>query len=358
MARRKARIPQGKKLQPAVKDLVFSLNVGGIGITTNDYVSLSQVASIVNRRFYRAGLNWAVAGIEFITPGPYTGEITISKVPDTWVASNAYEKSLRTWLKMNREALDETESIKPKFLDFKVFMDADHHAAGVGANLLPLGVGGTAATAGEWAMSTIHVPYATDVTNSGFDSMREFDLIWTGASFPGAGASGNDAVSLIEGYAASRGLPDILDPNAPDDAADSVGATPENWMTAVFNEGTTQSHEVVEDLLSENNLAPYPFEGATVGGVTFADTQYPGGANQLPGPQIFDNVKMTNSTVGAKAYVPGTNFQGGLIKISNTPLQYPLPNGELTNAFGSVAMIIRLVPGPHRGYMCQDQKDV
>ena len=66
---------------------------------------------------------------------------------------------------------------------------------------------------------------------------------------------------------------------------------------------------------------------------------------------------MTNSTVGAKAFVPGTNFQGGLIKISTTPRQYPLGEG-LTNAFGNVAMIIRLVPGPHRGYMCRSMKDV
>jgi hypothetical protein len=181
----------------------------------------------------------------------------------------------------------------------------------------------------------------------------DFEFVWTGANYPGAGASGKNAVSLIEGYAASRALPDITDPNAPDDAADTTGTTPENWISAIDNESSSQVDRVITDMLEENKQAPYPFENDGVHG----DTMYPGGANQQPGLQIYDSVKMTNSTVGAKARVPGTNFQGGLIKISTTPKQYPLGDG-LTNAFGAVAMIIRLVPGSHRGYMCQKMQDV
>ncbi len=347
MARRKARIPQGKKIQPAVKDLIFDLNVGGIGVTTHDYVSLSQVASIVNRRFYRAGLNWAVAGFEFITPGPYTGEVSISKIPDTWVASNAWEKGFRTWQKMNNEALAESESARPKFLDFKVFMDSDHHANGVAANLLPLNASGVA-TAGAWEMSQMVIP-----TSAQPGATYEREFIWTGANYPGAGASGLDAVSLIEGYAASRALPDVLDPNLPDDMDDAEGNVPQNWIAATFNEGTDQTDDVLETMF-DYQQSPYPYENDG----THTDTQYPGGANQLPGLQIYDVAKMSNTTVGAKATIPGTNFQGGLIKISNTPRQYSLPNGDTTNAFGSVQMIIRLVPGPHRGYMCQPMQDV
>ena len=133
MARRKARIPQGKKLQPSVKTLAFRFAAGVAGRT--DTIDLSQCASLVNRRFYRQGLNWAVAGFTFFTTG--TGGINIFKIPDTWVASNAWEKGFHAWNDMNNEALESTESIKPKFTDFKVYMDEIHHAAGVGANLLP-----------------------------------------------------------------------------------------------------------------------------------------------------------------------------------------------------------------------------
>ena len=132
MARRKARVPQGKKLQPAVKTMLFNITTSG-----PQTIDLSQCASLANRRFYRQGLNWAVAGFTFITSGSQAGTIGVAKIPDTWVSSNAWEKGFRTWNKLNDEALDEAESIKPKFTDFKVFMDAIHHDAGSPANLIP-----------------------------------------------------------------------------------------------------------------------------------------------------------------------------------------------------------------------------
>jgi hypothetical protein len=139
MARRKAR--SSGKLEPAVKTLIFSLPAG------NRFIDLSQVCSIVNRRFYRQGLNWAVSSLEVqAIPNPAelfaTGTVRISKIPDTWIASNAWEKGMRSWLKLQNEAVDELPSVKPKFLDFKVYADADHHALGSGANLMPLDFSG------------------------------------------------------------------------------------------------------------------------------------------------------------------------------------------------------------------------
>ncbi len=332
MARRKARVPQGKKLQPAVKTMRFFLTRG-----STQYVDISQCASLMNRRFYRQGLNWAVAGITIFTDTAQGGEIVIYKVPDTWVASNAWEKGFRSWDKLNSEALDEADSVKAKFTDFKVFMDAEHHAAGVAANLLPIDESGNPYVEGTWDMSDIVIP---TTNNPGLSDA--FEIVWTGANYPGAGASGQDAVSLIEGYAASRGLPDIRDPNAPADAADAAGATPENWLTGMFNDGTTQDSAIVEDLITENNKAPYPFENDG----THVDTQYPGGANQAPGPEVHDAVFITPTTVGGKTSIAGTNFQGGLLKIVNSVDQ------------GNVVMLLHLIPGPHRGYLCQPMQDV
>ncbi len=336
MARRKARVPQGKKLQPAVKTLAFQIPAGVAG--RDDTIDLSQCASLLNRRFYRQGLNWAVAGFTFFTTG--TGGINIYKIPDTWVASNAWHKGFSHWQEMNQNALDSSESVKPRFLDFKVFMDETHHASGVGANLLPVDSAGTAATPGEWAMSTYVIP-DTDSTSN------EREVVWTGANYPGNGASGLNAVSLIEGYAASRGLPDIRDPNAPVDASDAFGATPENWLSGLDSEGVDQDETVLENMIADNNEAPYPFENGTnpAGGV-FADTQYPGGANQLPGLQVHDSLLVTGTTVGGKTSAPGGNFQGGFIRINNTI------------DTGIVALLVHLVPGGHRGYMCQPMQDV
>ncbi len=331
MARRKARMPQGKKIQPAVKTFNFILPIG-----SPSTIDLSQVASLMNRRFYRQGLNWAVAGIQFFTTG--TGGITVSKIPDTWVASNSWEKGFRAWQKMNNDALDEAESVRPRFLDYKVFMDATHHQAGSANNVLPIDSAGNIATAGEWEYSKYVVPFGPASPGNTTD----FDIVWTGANFPGASPLGTDAVSLIEGYAASRGLPQVLDPNTPTDAADADGSTPENWLSALQNEGIDQDSEVLADMISENNQAPYPYEGDG----TAVDTQYPGGANQLPALQIHSNSLVSATTIGGQTSVAGTNFQGGLIRIDNTI------------DVGNISMLVHLVPGSHRGYMCQPMTDV
>ncbi len=343
MARRKARIPQGKKLQPSVKTLAFNFQQGGEGGGT-DYIDLSQCASLVNRRFYRQGLNWAVAGFTFITTGG-SGNITIQKIPDTWVASNSWHKGFAAWNDMQQKALEDAESIKPKFNDFKVYMDAGHHNAGVGNNLIPVDETGTPFVLGTWDMSNMIIPDDTIVGNT-----RDREIIWTGENYPGAApVSGLNAVSLIEGYAASRGLPDIRDPNAPTDAGDAEGVTPQNWIAALDNEGIDQDAEVLQDMLTENIQAPYPFEnGPDPAGGVFTDTQYPGGANQAPGVEIHDVVGVSATTVGNVTKMGGGNFQGGLIKVFN----------NLVGGTGAQVLLVHLVPGHHRGYMCQKMQDV
>ncbi len=343
MARRKARVPQGKKIQPA------PLTITTLLTTTEPrsvfYASLSQMASLVNRRFYRAGLNWVVAGIKLVSLGSLTGAVAVHKIPSTWVASNAWEKGFRHWQEMNNEALEASESLKPKFLDFKVFMDAEHHAAGVSANLLPLSGNGTGSqlyTPGEWEMSSYQIPAANNAAGSADVYARE--IVWTGANYPGAGASGLNAVSLIEGYAASRGLPDILDPNTPDDAADASGGSPENWIQAIRNDGTDQDSQVLLDMIDENNLAPYPFENDG----TNLDTMYPGGANQGIGVELHDFIVFTSTTISETNYVKGGMFPGGLVKFDCTDFD---ENSQIMVMFD-------LVPGDHRGYHCHPMQEM
>ena len=348
---------RSKKLEPAVTELTFTgTNVpiagqgpGAVPGTVTVYVDLNQVNSLVNRRFYRQGLVNAVASIKITTQSVLAGTSTpvidnprgaveVAKLPTTWVMSNAWEKGMRSWQRMNREALEEAESIRPKFLDFKIYADAGHHAAGYAANLFPnsnlLGYL-PAATLGEWEPSKFVVP-KTD----GTDGVNNFEVIATGANFPGGGASSLNAVSLIEGYAASRGLPNILDPNTPDDAADASGPTPENWMAAIFNDGTTQDDGVITDMITENNLAPYPFENDGVN----TDTMYPGGANQLGGLQIHDFELITGSTIGGTTYLRGGSFPCGLLK-------FTFKNYDETYEILPYIQI-NLMPGHHRGLLC------
>ncbi len=346
MARNNNKLTRRKKIEPAVMTFHFTVDVPA-NSTINRFIDLSQCASILNRRFYRQGLNWPVSDFKVLSQSsnPLHGSVTIESLPTTWVMSNAWEKGFRVWQKMNNEALEEAESVKPKFLDFKIYADVNHHDAGFAANLLPTNVtlvaGGLSATPGTWDSSKYVVPAG------GALNVNEREVIATGASYPGlSAATGLNAVSLIEGYAASRGLPDVVDPNVPDDAASADGNVPENWMSALFNEGTQQADEVLEDMITENNKAPYPFENDGV----HTDTMYPGGVNQLPGLQIHSAEYITATTIGGTTHVKGGTFPCGLIGMRFT-------NSDPAASIGHV-IEISLVPGPHRGYLCEPMTEM
>ena len=341
MARRKARMPQGKKIQPAPLTMTFTLDVEQA--TQNRFtIDLSQCASLVSRRFYRQGLQWAVSGFTILAPEGASGSVIIDKIPDTWVASNAWQKGFSSWQKLNNESLEDTESIRPKFLDYKVHMDYLHSLDGKSSNLLPIDANGVEYTEGEWAYSEMVIPLTGPAaTNPGQVTTR--DIIWTGANYQGAGASGNNSVSLIEGYAASRGLPDILDPNAPADAGDIDGGQPENWIAATENEGTSQKDDVVEQMLVDNNQAPYPYENDGV----HIDTMYPGGANQASGLEPHDIVFLTPTVIGGKSFARGGLFSGGLIRINTDTL-----------VADTITLQVHLHPGEHRGYGARPMQEV
>ncbi|AXH79362.1 MAG: hypothetical protein [Circular genetic element sp.] len=343
MAKRKYSTKRSK-IEPSAQTLTFQFSVPP-GDNKNFTIDTSQCALLVNRRFYRQGINWAVGGQKLIVQptagGNTNGLVICAKLPNTWVMSNAWEKGMRSWMKMNKQALEDTPSVRPKFLDYKIYADAIHHAAGFSNNLLPVALGtGVPATPGEWAPSQIHIP-----SSSPGYLAADREIIAVGPNYPGNGATGFNAVSLIEGYAASRGLPSIADPNVPDDNSDADGVTPQNWMVALFNDGTQQDSDVLEDMAADNNIAPYPFENDGVN----TDTMYPGGANQLTGLQIHDYSQITNTSLSSTTRLKGGNFPCGLIR-------YNVTNTSESTMF--VTLMLDMVPGSHRGYLCEPMTEM
>lgn len=340
MARKKSSY---RKLEPAVQTLTFAVPDG------TSTVDLSRCASLVNRRFYRQGINWVVSGFRFFktgtSPSPGTG-VSIGKLPNTWVLANAWEKAFRHWQELNKRALEAGESLPGRFTDFKIYMDDIHHGSRVGmpnSDLLPVDFESNGATAGEWVYSKILLPDTTLVGNA-----REREMIAIGANYPGNGASGLNAVSLVEGYASSRALPSIADPNTPDDASDLSGVAPNNWLGAIDNEGSSQIDRVITDLTTENDQSPYPFENGEIPaapGTYWTDTQYPGGANQLPSLQFVDGAYFSTAENANKLYCKGDNFPCGLVRI-------------VQNTGEQLTMTIDLVPGTHRGYLCEPMTEM
>ena len=331
------------KIEPAVMTITLNDSFPANTFTTK-YVDIMQICSLVNRRFYRQGINMAVGGFKVLIGNNATGVppvadqpsgvVYLSKLPNTWVMSNSWQKGMRAWLKMNREALAETESVRPRFMDYKIHANEGHFDAGFSNNWLPGGY-----SPGEWEPSKMVIPFGPASPGN----TNEVVIKAVGANYNGVS---DPVVGLIAGYANSRALPQREDPNAPSDSDDASGSTPENWLAATFNDGTDQISEVIENNLLENNQAPYPYEGDG----TSLDTMYPGGETQSPNLELHDTAFLTGTTLGGTVRLKGGNFPCGLIEFSY------LNKSETQSA--NVTLMLDLVPGNHRGYLAEPMMEM
>ncbi len=329
------------KIQPSEMTISLLTRPGAPGASGSGrfYCDLSQICSIANRRFYRQGINWAVAGFKVISSAP--GQVGINKLPNTWVTSNAWEKAFRAWNKQQKDDLDEAgaQSGMAKFRDFKVFMEPNHVAEYIAAgsdlnntNLLPVTASpdGTlppiTAVGGEWEPSQIVVPNTTADASGSLVLPREYLLHMVGINNNGGLSRG-----VLEGYADSRAYPQSPDPVAPD-----LGDG-ENWLRDMFNVGDDNS-EVIRNATDKNDDLPYP------------QVDYPGGENQMPALQVHDitNIYETNATNGIGTQrLKGGNFPCGLIAID-----------WVTTSESPLRIQIDLVPGNHRGYLCEPMTEM
>jgi hypothetical protein len=321
-----------KKIEPAMLTFKYNLTNSGDDSYTADTVDLSQCASAVNRRFYRQGLNWAVAGFSVLTKS--TGQITIQKLPDTWQMTNAWQKAMSHWLRQQNEAVEEggSESAVARFRDFKILADSIQHSnATFGPdgivslnNLLPLDISGTEVMEGEWEMSQIVIP---NFSGPGLNYEPYLHMVGDDIG----GVSGSKA--LIKGYENSRAFPQSPDPVSP-----SLGSA-DNWLRAMFDVGDN-SDLVVQNATDKNDNLPYDQDN------------YPGGDTNMPYMQINDEAFITTSTIGGKTNLKGGTFPCGLVRIRNKS------NDKETGWTETPQLLIHLVPGPHRGYMCEPMQEM
>jgi len=332
MAKRKAKRKSMNKIEPSELTLTFATqSTSQLNPTVESYLDLSQVASIVNRRFYRQGINWAVSGFKILTAGGVKGSVACMRLPNSWVMSNAWEKAFRAWNKQQMDAIADSgaESAVARFRDFKIHMDVNHVSSTFANNLLPVAIDGTAgvtATPGEWQQSTIVVPnILLDAGGSPTDPIEY--------SLHAVGINNNAGISrgIIEGYADSRAYPQSPDPVSP------VIQSSDNWMRDMFDVGNDNA-EITGNATDKNDDLPYP------------QVDYPGGENQLEGLVIHDQLSYTATTIGGMAYLKGGNFPCGLIKIIHTVQPEDLSH--------NLILQVDLVPGTHRGYLCEPMTEM
>jgi hypothetical protein len=303
------------KIEPAIQTFSFSADPA---LGAYQYIDIMQVASLMNRRAYRQGQNVAIGGFTLLTTTPQN--VLIEKLPNTWVVSASWEKSFRAWKRQQDEALEDgtQQSVRARFNDFKVYFDEAHAVVGnllpAATNLPPPGTG----TLAEWDYSEIVIPnYGAPGTNY----IPRLHMLG-----PDAGGFTPLTKGIIEGYAASRSVPQSPDPEVPPSVTSG-----DNWLNLMFDVGDNNT-EVLTNAIENNNDLPY--DQINYPGETFFETE------------IVDFMSVTGTTVGGMTRGRGSTFPCGLIKLN------------LSEATAPFVLLVHMIPGPARGYMCQSMVEM
>jgi len=327
-----------RSLQPAVMKLHFAVPVPEGGNSTS-YIDLSQCVSRLNRRFYRQGLNWAISNVKVTQqPAIIAGNGStayVSSLPHTWTVANSWLKAFNAWRTQQDAAVESAgaESAVARFRDFKVSMESGH-TVGTGLSPVNLGPGrtlgpfqsGLIATAEvdaseEWIGSQIAIPNdgAPGVTN-------EYTLHMIGELDSAIGNS----KGIVQGYALSRAYPQSPDPIAP---GVSTG-----WMSEMIDVGD-DSGLVITNAEYNNNELPYDQD------------EYPGGETNFIQLET-QGYNWNQSTTGINTWNTGPfTAPCGLLRVDF------MDQSAVTGSNGYNIITVELVPGNHRGYLCETMEE-
>lgn len=299
------------KIQPSVLNLRFTF-----GEATTKYIDISQCASIVSRRFYRQGLNWAVAGFTVATGAGQVGTVTIAKLPQTWCVSNAWHKTYAAWKQQQDDAMGDAglRSTIGKYRDFKIHANADHATATFALNNIPVDMNDVVYQQGEWEPSEIVIPNEGGVPGN----TQQYSLHMVGPDANPPGTKG-----MIENYADSRAVPQSPDP--------AIQTPQDSFFSDMIDVGDIQD-EVIAMAVEQDDL-PY------------SQDNYPGGALNAPTLEIVHEAVLTATVNSTSRKLSGTNVPCGLLEVQNAVL-------------GPIDFYVHLVPGPSRGYLTQPMQDM
>ena len=335
---RKRGLTKAKKVEPVPTKFTVVLPLDSSG---SAYVDISECASILSRKFLRQGLAWAIKGMRVMMPPadtPYDNRnsFVISRVPVSWVASNAWHKAQAHWLKQQNDALEEagSESAAARFRDFKIHADKNHVNTGSLNNLKPVSVGpgqgvgpwlnafqtdGTAQL-GEWQYSKFVEP----------NNNIEVAMHAVGGDITGF------SVGMIEAYAESRAYPTSPDPQHPAEITD-------NFYTDLQNSVNDANQDIIRLATDDNDELPYN------------QSAYPGGETNMRNLEaVYWHVNQ--NTIGLREVrVPGFIAPCGLIRIDW--LNNLADSGSTPNTAMPMAIEIELCQGNHRGYLAQPMQE-
>ena len=230
-----------KKTSPTQTRLSFELS----GERT-EYIDIALALSAINRKFYRQGVYYYVNSIEIYNNE--TGVVDLHTLPDTWVTKNAWNRGFQLFQKMNSMAdAPLTGGVRPKYHDFKVYMDVRHTNNGtVRPFLHNINAASQEVLPDEWAYSQF-----VSADDDG-DATQEADNFTVHMLGGHDGSTDNwNSVSLIKSYAESR----LTVPYA--DVTDNQVDITDPLLNIFDMSSEEQMNDIVENLRTDNDQPPY-----------------------------------------------------------------------------------------------------
>jgi hypothetical protein len=236
-----------KHSTPTQLRLVFSFDEGESG----GYIDLAQALSVINRRFMRQGCYYYINSFE--VESLQDGYVQIEVAPDTWVTQQSWKRAFGTFQKMNSMV----DTPRPKYHDFKVFLDANHRndVNNGNGNKRPILTGGIGVSGGigsdEWDYAqfvNFNDRDAASANPNQFNMHVVGDHVTTNA----ASLSEYASVGMIKSYARSRVLP------APGGEPEIPTNNDDDPLTLLFQQSEVHAlEEIAEHLDTMNDTTPY-----------------------------------------------------------------------------------------------------
>lgn len=303
-----------RKIEPAVTTLNYDINYSTVGV--DNYIDLASDLSNINRRLYRQGMQYAVAGLTVTDEVGATRdlEINVSTAGNTWIVHNAWKKGQALWMEMQKEVLDSNPSVAGKWRDFKVRMT--EQMAFVNTRRALNGSMGPWPAGQEWSQSKFVVPQHDVDPATGLVKPAEE---WY-ASLIGPDDPASYVFSLVKAYEESRATVQSVAPNVP-------GTVPNSFYLKLQDDGS-QDPELAAVIIDENDQPPY------------ADA-YPGGGSFTVGESLTRVGRAVLNANAPTLQMPGFTSECGFVHIS----------GKSTQGTGNCRVQVHLVPGEYKGVL-------
>lgn len=324
--------------QPAERILRFTVPPNEVTI-----VDTADMLSQLNRRAYRQGMEYAYDRLEmFQNQSQSAAELTVYRLPQTWVVANTWVKSFSAWRHQRLEAMDDSDSwsMEAAYADFKIYYNESHQSGTTPG-------GQTVNNAQPIECFTASGALAIDPESRKEWQHANFQIINVGSNSSSSKHGGmlgpdfGDYSGLVHNYALSRARVNPEDPSI----VDQSGAG--QFAGGLFNQMRASpaalSEDIMEHIQSRNDSPPY-----VVGGVDSEFEFYLGGSqnpiSDYVGTRVDRLVCTASSILTSDSTAPFTAYLG---------LLYIYMEGD-----DNVECQLTCSPGSYKGVAARVMQDV